>query len=90
MQSGMLDEDEEVFVKTFLIFEMELMKANFWHSLTPHTAPAAPIIIPNKCSAENNSVTVAWQQVNSSFIQGYVLELDDGNGGEFRVSLDLS
>jgi hypothetical protein len=49
--------------------------------------PLAPQIIPEDCSAENNSVTVAWLQPNHSFIQGYVLELDDGSGGEFRVSI---
>ncbi|XP_055375833.1 E3 ubiquitin-protein ligase TRIM9 [Condylostylus longicornis] len=48
------------------------------------TAPLAPAIIPEDCSAENNSVTVAWQAPNHSFVTGYVLELDDGNGGEFR------
>ncbi|XP_049834538.1 E3 ubiquitin-protein ligase TRIM9 isoform X2 [Schistocerca gregaria] len=46
--------------------------------------PAAPIIIPEECSAENNSVTVAWQPPPTSFVEGYVLELDDGSGGEFR------
>ncbi|XP_035773270.1 E3 ubiquitin-protein ligase TRIM9-like isoform X1 [Anopheles albimanus] len=46
--------------------------------------PLAPIIIPEDCSAENNSVTVAWQAPGHSFVQGYVLELDDGSGGEFR------
>lgn len=52
-----------------------------------HAAPAAPTIIPEECSAENNSVTVAWQPPPQSHVEGYVLELDDGNGGEFRVSL---
>ncbi|KAK6640188.1 E3 ubiquitin-protein ligase trim9 [Polyplax serrata] len=47
-------------------------------------APSAPSIIPEECSAENNSVTIAWQQPRTSFVEGYVLELDDGNGGEFR------
>lgn len=50
------------------------------------TAPLAPIVLPEDCSAENNSVTVAWQPPCQSFVEGYVLELDDGNGGEFRVS----
>lgn len=53
----------------------------------PSTVPLAPIIIPEDCSAENNSVTVAWQPPSHSFVQGYVLELDDGSGGEFRVSV---
>jgi len=47
-----------------------------------------PTILPSDCSAENNSVTVAWQPPNHSFVEGYVLELDDGSGGEFRVSYD--
>ncbi|KAB0803699.1 hypothetical protein PPYR_00669 [Photinus pyralis] len=46
--------------------------------------PTAPTIIPEECSAENNSVTVAWQPPSHSHVEGYVLELDDGNGGEFR------
>lgn len=46
--------------------------------------PNAPSIIPEECSAENNSVTIAWQQPPTSYVEGYVLELDDGNGGEFR------
>lgn len=47
----------------------------------------APTIIPDECSAENNSVTVAWQPPAHGFVQGYVLELDDGSGGEFGVSV---
>lgn len=50
------------------------------------SAPTAPTIIPEECSAENNSVTVAWQPPAQSHVEGYVLELDDGNGGDFRVS----
>jgi tripartite motif-containing protein 9/67 len=46
--------------------------------------PTAPTIIPEECSAENNSVTVAWQPPAQSHVEGYVLELDDGNGGDFR------
>lgn len=49
-------------------------------------APAGPTIIPEECSAENNSVTVAWQPPPTSYVEGYVLELDDGCGGDFRVS----
>ncbi|XP_039284984.1 E3 ubiquitin-protein ligase TRIM9, partial [Nilaparvata lugens] len=47
-------------------------------------APTSPSIIPEECSAENNSVTVAWQPPPTSYVEGYVLELDDGSGGEFR------
>lgn len=48
-------------------------------------APSAALIIAEECSAENNSVTIAWQPPASSYVEGYVLELDDGNGGDFRV-----
>lgn len=47
--------------------------------------------MPEECSAENNSITVAWQASAVSFVEGFVLELDDGTGangspGRFRVS----
>lgn len=61
------------------------------------SAPGAPLLIPEECSAENNSVTVAWQAPQGSgpgqrgpAIEGYLLELDDGCGGEFRVSFTFS
>ncbi|XP_012274270.1 E3 ubiquitin-protein ligase TRIM9 [Orussus abietinus] len=59
----------------------------------PVPAPAAPLLIPEECSAENNSVTVAWQPPPSNAsgcdqrcpdVDGYLLELDDGRGGDFR------
>ncbi|XP_023315165.1 E3 ubiquitin-protein ligase TRIM9 isoform X2 [Trichogramma pretiosum] len=55
----------------------------------PTTAPGAPLLIAEECSAENNSVTVAWQAPHvpgqrGPAIEGYLLELDDGCGGEFR------
>lgn len=61
------------------------------------TAPGAPVLIPEECSAENNSVTVAWQPPSGHniscgqrgpAIEGYLLELDDGCGGEFRVNMN--
>lgn len=47
--------------------------------------PSIPTIIHEECSTVNNSVTVAWQALNPLSNDGYVLELDDGSGGEFRV-----
>lgn len=44
------------------------------------------MILPEECSAENNSVTIAWQPYPGSVVEAFTLELDDGNGGDFRVS----
>lgn len=49
-------------------------------------APGRPVIIPEDCSAENNSVTIAWQPHPSGIVETFTLELDDGNSGDFRVS----
>ena len=49
------------------------------------SAPGRPSIIPEECSAENNSVTIAWQPYLDSVVEAYTLELDDGHGGDFRV-----
>lgn len=54
-------------------------------------APGAPLLVPKECSAENNSVTIAWKPPlgcgqRGPSIEGYLLELDDGCDGEFRVS----
>jgi hypothetical protein len=62
---------------------------NNFVALILFTAPGAPRILAEDCSAENNSITVAWQPHPASFVEGFVLELDDGVGvatGRFRVS----
>lgn len=68
-------------------FHLEIL--NWYKKKKIKIAPQPPAIIPEDCSAENNSVTVAWQAPNHSFVEGYVLELDDGSGGEFRVSTGI-
>lgn len=50
------------------------------------TAPGRPCIIPEECSCQNNSVTIAWTPYQGGVVEAYTLELDDGNGGDFRVS----
>lgn len=56
-----------------------------FHVLNIFLVPSIPTIIHEECSTVNNSVTVAWKALNSLSNDGYVLELDDGSGGEFRV-----
>ncbi|XP_065604733.1 E3 ubiquitin-protein ligase TRIM9 isoform X4 [Cyrtonyx montezumae] len=48
--------------------------------------PAPPILQLEDCCTHNNSATLSWKQPPLSTVQveGYILELDDGNGGQFR------
>lgn len=54
----------------------------------PVPVPPAPLLQLEKCCTRNNSVTLAWRTppFTPSPADGYVLELDDGDGGQFRVS----
>ncbi|XP_057715631.1 E3 ubiquitin-protein ligase TRIM9 isoform X1 [Corythoichthys intestinalis] len=48
--------------------------------------PSAPMLQLEECCTENNSATLSWKQPPLSTIaaDGYILELDDGEGGHFR------
>ncbi|KAM7367612.1 hypothetical protein PAMP_013898 [Pampus punctatissimus] len=50
------------------------------------SVPAAPLLQLEKCCTRNNSVTLAWRVIAPHInpIEGYILELDDGNGGQYR------
>ncbi|CAM4690647.1 unnamed protein product [Leuciscus chuanchicus] len=50
------------------------------------TVPPAPLLQLEKCCMRNNSATLAWRitTVQALPVEGYVLELDDGNGGPYR------
>lgn len=50
--------------------------------------PPVPLLQLEKCCTRNNSVTLAWRMppFTHSPVDGYILELDDGDGGQFRVS----
>ncbi|XP_068198336.1 E3 ubiquitin-protein ligase TRIM9 [Antennarius striatus] len=50
------------------------------------SVPAAPLLQLEKCCTRNNSATLAWRVIAQSvnLIEGYILELDDGNGGQYR------
>lgn len=53
------------------------------------SVPAAPMLQLEECCTQNNSATLSWKQppLSTIAVDGYILELDDGNGGPFRVSL---
>uniref|UniRef100_A0A8D0GEL8 Tripartite motif containing 9 n=1 Tax=Sphenodon punctatus TaxID=8508 RepID=A0A8D0GEL8_SPHPU len=48
--------------------------------------PAPPFLQLEECCTHNNSATLSWKQPPLSMVpaDGYILELDDGNGGQFR------
>ncbi|XP_060780783.1 E3 ubiquitin-protein ligase TRIM9 isoform X6 [Neoarius graeffei] len=48
--------------------------------------PAAPILQLEECCSQTNSATLSWKQppLSTITVDGYILELDDGNGGQFR------
>ncbi len=56
------------------------------YSVLYFAAPGAPHFLTEECSAENNTVTLAWQPHIGSVVDGYTLELDDGHEGDYRVS----
>ncbi|KAG5277468.1 hypothetical protein AALO_G00117970 [Alosa alosa] len=50
------------------------------------TVPPPPLLQLEKCCTRNNSATLAWRitAVPLVTVDAYVLELDDGNGGQYR------
>ncbi|XP_053566810.1 tripartite motif-containing protein 67 isoform X6 [Bombina bombina] len=52
----------------------------------PVTVPPVPLLQLEKCCTRNNSVTLAWRMppFTHNPVEGYILELDDGDGGPFR------
>ncbi|XP_069741199.1 E3 ubiquitin-protein ligase TRIM9 isoform X5 [Narcine bancroftii] len=52
----------------------------------PSAVPPVPILQLEKCCTHNNNATLAWKAppLNQTQIEGYILELDDGNGGQFQ------
>lgn len=56
--------------------------------MIPVPVPPVPLLQLEKCCTRNNSVTLAWRTppFTHSPADGYILELDDGDGGQFRVS----
>ncbi|XP_034056080.1 tripartite motif-containing protein 67 [Gymnodraco acuticeps] len=48
------------------------------------SVPVAPLLQLEKCCTRDNSATLAWRVIAPSPIEGYILELDDGNGGQYR------
>ncbi|XP_073433763.1 E3 ubiquitin-protein ligase TRIM9 isoform X8 [Dendrobates tinctorius] len=59
---------------------------DFVQMKVPSLVPAPPFLQMEECCTNNNSATLSWKQPPMSMVQveGYILELDDGNGGQFR------
>ncbi|XP_039185437.1 E3 ubiquitin-protein ligase TRIM9 isoform X6 [Crotalus tigris] len=59
---------------------------DFMQMKSSSPVPAPPILQLEECCTHNNSATLSWKQPPLSTVQveGYILELDDGNGGQFR------
>ncbi|XP_012870026.1 PREDICTED: tripartite motif-containing protein 67 [Dipodomys ordii] len=57
-----------------------------WWPVVKPTMPPGPLLQLEKCCTRNNSVTLAWRTppFAHSPADGYILELDDGDGGQFR------
>ncbi|KAK6999218.1 E3 ubiquitin-protein ligase TRIM9-like isoform X1 [Biomphalaria glabrata] len=70
---------------SILFLPLPILPTSNMHQPDGIIAPGAPVIIPEDCSCENNSVTIAWAPLMGSVVEAYTLELDDGNGGDFRV-----
>ncbi|XP_076365257.1 E3 ubiquitin-protein ligase TRIM9-like isoform X2 [Tachypleus tridentatus] len=47
-------------------------------------APGPPCLIPEECTTENNTITVAWQPQVCSFVEFYQLEISETDTGEFK------
>uniref|UniRef100_A0A668AGM1 Tripartite motif containing 67 n=1 Tax=Myripristis murdjan TaxID=586833 RepID=A0A668AGM1_9TELE len=63
-----------------------ILQLDFTQMESLPSVPVAPLLQLEKCCTRNNSATLAWRVTApcSSPIEGYVLELDDGNGGQYR------
>ncbi|XP_065124832.1 E3 ubiquitin-protein ligase TRIM9 isoform X2 [Paramisgurnus dabryanus] len=63
-----------------------ILQLDFTQCKETPTVPPAPLLQLEKCCTRNNSATLAWRitTVQALPIEGYVLELDDGNGGPYR------
>ncbi|KAM4662597.1 E3 ubiquitin-protein ligase TRIM9 isoform 8-T8 [Discoglossus pictus] len=59
---------------------------DFVQMKVPSLVPAPPMLQMEECCTHNNSATLSWKQPPMSIVQaeGYILELDDGSGGQFR------
>uniref|UniRef100_G3TK90 E3 ubiquitin-protein ligase TRIM9 n=1 Tax=Loxodonta africana TaxID=9785 RepID=G3TK90_LOXAF len=59
---------------------------DFIQMKSPPPVPPVPLLQLEKCCTRNNSVTLAWRMppFTHSPVDGYILELDDGDGGQFR------
>ncbi|XP_039605882.1 E3 ubiquitin-protein ligase TRIM9 [Polypterus senegalus] len=61
-----------------------IQQLDFVQGKYPFTVPPAPVLQLEECCTRNNSATLAWKIPAFSQSDGFILELDDGNGGQYR------
>ncbi|KAJ7411731.1 tripartite motif-containing protein 67 isoform X1 [Willisornis vidua] len=63
-----------------------LQRVDCTTQLDTDKVPPVPLLQLEKCCTRNNSVTLAWRMppLTHNPVEGYILELDDGDGGQFR------
>ena len=52
-------------------------------SFSINLAPPAPEFLPDQCSVLNDKMILAWRPVKHGNPQGFVVEIDNGSGGNF-------
>ncbi|XP_062857183.1 E3 ubiquitin-protein ligase TRIM9 isoform X5 [Trichomycterus rosablanca] len=64
------------------ILQLDLTQAH----VESQSVPSAPLLELEKCCLRNNSATLAWRITTPQVlpVEGYILELDDGSGGQYR------
>jgi len=57
-----------------------------WPNGLCDAVPGAPRILARESTVMNNTITFVWEaHRGGGDVSGYVLELDDGSTGQFRV-----
>lgn len=69
--------------KTFFSVKYQLHDFCANKSFCTKLAPPAPEFLPDQCSVLNDKMTLTWRPIKHGNPQGFVVEIDDGCGGQF-------